>query len=116
MSRILAACGLVCSECEAYQATQREDAAAIARIAADWTARYGHSFAPEDVWCDGCMTAGERKCSHARDGCQLRACAVARGAPTCAECGDYPCEPLASFLENVPEARQGLEAVRRGEA
>lgn len=112
MSRILA----VCSECEAHQPIQREAAAAIARLAADWTPRDGHSFAPKNVWCEGCMTAGERKCSHARHGCQLRACAVARRAPTCAECGDCPCKPLASFLENVPEARQGLEAVRRGEA
>jgi hypothetical protein len=111
MERIIGACGLVCSNCGAYQATQAGDAEAIARVAAEWTKEYGHETKPESVWCDGCMTAGARKCGHWGE-CDIRACAIERGVENCAGCADYACERIAGFMQNVAEARDTLEALR----
>ena len=36
MSKIIAYCGLVCSDCAAYAATQSNDPAALERVAAQW--------------------------------------------------------------------------------
>ena len=111
---LIGACGLKCSECSAYIATQANDAAAIAKTIEEWRVQHGGDFKPEDVWCDGCMTAGARKCSHARDGCGVRACAVSRGVANCAVCDDYGCETMTSFVEHVPAMRETLEAIRAG--
>ena len=112
MSQLVGMCGLVCSECEAYVATQAGDAEAIARITVKWNEEYHANNTPETIWCDGCTTAGARKCGHCAE-CAIRACGLERGLTTCAECDDYRCEKLSSFLQAVPVAEQTLEA-RRG--
>jgi len=53
MRRMLAPCGLICSECEAYTATQAKDTGAIAAVATEWSQRFGIPFGPDDIWCDG---------------------------------------------------------------
>ena len=55
---LIGACGLTCSECSAYIATQANDAEGIARTIEEWRVQHGGDFKPEDVWCDGCMTDG----------------------------------------------------------
>jgi hypothetical protein len=112
VSQLVGMCGLVCSECSAFKATQAGDAAAIAKVAEEWSQQYGGTFSPESVWCDGCTTAG-RKCGHCGE-CDIRACGVERGLTTCAECGDYRCEKISRFLQSVPSAEQTLEARRAG--
>jgi hypothetical protein len=110
---LLAPCGLVCTECEAYQATQADDAAAVARVAAEWTERYRIPFSPDDIWCDGCASTSERTSRHCGP-CPVRACARQRGFATCAACPDYPCDPLARIHRLAPEARERLERDRDG--
>lgn len=111
MSQLLGMCGLVCSDCKAYQATQADDAAAIAKVAEAWSRHFNVTVAPESVWCDGCTTPSQRKCGHCRE-CEIRASGLARGLATCAECSDYRCEKLAAFLNEVPVAAETLEARR----
>jgi hypothetical protein len=113
VTRILGACGLLCSECEAYKASQAEDAAAIAKVAVDWSQRYGGDIKPESVWCDGCLTSGARKCGHTKE-CEIRACSAGRGIANCAPCSDYGCEKIAGLHKMVPEAKTALDAVRSG--
>ena len=112
MQRIAAPCGLICRECEAYQATQAEDADAIAAVAAEWRRRYAIAFSPDDLWCDGCTSSSERTARHTRE-CPVRCCAMGRGMATCAECGDYRCEQLTRLHRLVPQAHETLEALRR---
>ena len=112
MTDTLAPCGLVCTECEAYQATQANDAAAIAKVAAAWTERYRTPFSPEGIWCDGCASSSERTSQHCGQ-CPVRPCARERGLATCAECGDYPCDPLTRIHRLVPQAREMLDEQRR---
>ena len=108
---IVGMCGITCSACPAFVATQSWDAAAIAAIAAQWGQQFGAEIPPESIWCDGCTTAGERKCGHCAE-CAVRACGLARGVSTCAACDDYGCETLMGFIQHVPKARETLEALR----
>jgi hypothetical protein len=112
MKRTVAPCGLICSECEAYRATPTNDTRAIAAVAVEWSQRYGITFSPDDIWCDGCTSASERTARHTRE-CPVRPCARRRGLATCAECGDYCCEQLARVHQLAPQAQQTLDAIRR---
>ena len=90
MSQLLGMCGLVCSECKGYLATQAGDEAALAALAAERSQQYGGTISPDSLRCDGCTTASTRKCGYCSQ-CAIRACGLERGVTTCAECGDYRC-------------------------
>ncbi len=114
MDRIIAYCGLDCSGCEAYQATQANDEAAKERIAIKW--RVEHN-APEltaaAITCDGCVTQAGRPGCYGPF-CPIRACGVERAVVNCGHCADYAtCEKLNGFLAHVPPARANLETVRQ---
>jgi hypothetical protein len=112
MDTIVAYCGLTCSECEAYIATQEDDSAALATVAAKWSEEYGGpGFAAESVICDGCTTHGGRLCSHAPQ-CGIRTCAMERGVETCGHCADYACEMLDKLFLQGSEPRQTLDKIR----
>ncbi|TEU16114.1 MAG: DUF3795 domain-containing protein [Anaerolineales bacterium] len=113
MKRMFAYCGLVCSECPAYLATQAGDMAALEEVAARWSQEYGGSITAAYCLCDGCTSGSERLCGHCGE-CEVRACAIARGVSTCAHCDDYGCQTITRFLEFAPEAKVGLEKVRAG--
>ena len=116
----LGACGLVCSECKAFKATRAYDCEAIVTIAKEWSEQYQAEITPETVWCTGCMSAGERKCGHCANGCDIRTCVRSRQLSTCANCADYGCDKLQKFFaffpgENSP-SRIMLEALRLAKA
>jgi hypothetical protein len=112
MDRIIAYCGLVCTDCPGYIATQANDQEALERVAAMWREEYN---APDitvaSVICDGCPGAEGRKCGHWSE-CEIRACAIERDVLTCGHCTDYACEKLEGFFGFVPEARKTLDEVR----
>lgn len=111
METMLGACGLVCSECEAYKATQANDPDAIAKTAAEWSKMFNTDIKPEYVWCDGCLAASERKCGHCAE-CDIRACVMGRGLANCGECDDYACARIRAFFKSVPCAKARLDEVR----
>jgi hypothetical protein len=111
MPELFGACGLKCHECPGYLATQAGDSEAVARVAKEWSEAYHADVKPEHVWCDGCMTAGARKCAHTAE-CEIRACVTAKGLQTCAACPDYACESLQGFFAMVPHAKVTLDALR----
>ncbi len=113
MDKIIAYCGLVCSDCEAYVATQAGDQAALEQVAAKWREEYNApGITVASVLCDGCLT-GERKCGHCAE-CDIRACGVERGVVNCGHCPDYAsCEKLERFFAMVPPARAVLDEVRQ---
>ena len=114
MERIVAYCGLVCSDCPAYIATQADDAAALEQVAAQWREEYNApNITVDHVICDGCLTEQGRKCGHCAD-CDIRACGMARGVANCAHCSEYPCERNERFFGFVPDARTVLDEIRRG--
>jgi hypothetical protein len=113
MNQMIAYCGLVCTGCPAYTATQANDAAAIEQIAREWAEAYGVPVTAEDVWCDGCLSDGPRLCAHCGE-CEVRACATGRGVVNCGHCDDYGCDIIAGFLANAPQAKTVLEEIRAG--
>lgn len=112
MESMFAFCGIDCSQCPAYIATQADDLAAKERLIAEWRVQFNAPEMPlEAVTCDGCASTGRHGgyCSL----CQVRACAVERAVESCARCTDYGCEKLEAFLAMAPQARANLEEIRR---
>lgn len=112
MAAMIAFCGLDCSECEAYQATQANDEAWKEQIAAKWREEYN---APEidvvGVTCDGCMAHSGRLCANCPI-CELRICGIERGVENCGLCADYEiCDKIAHLFEFMPSARLRLDAI-----
>lgn len=111
-SSMLAYCGLVCTDCSAYIATQKGDIPALEQIAAKWGKELNLALTWEDCRCDGCLATTGRQIDYCRE-CQVRACAIARGLENCAHCPDYACEKLERVFGFAPEARTKLEELRR---
>jgi len=111
MDRMIAYCGLVCTDCPAYVATQADDREALERVAAQWREDYNApTITAASVVCDGCLGESGRKCSHCAE-CKIRACGVERGVANCAHCADYACEKLEGFFGFVPDARAVLDEI-----
>lgn len=105
-------CGLVCSRCDAYRATQMNDFEKLKLVAADWRERYRcPDIQAETLWCDGCMTEGGRKSPHCQHSCTIRPCAVAKGVSVCSECSDYPCAKLTEFFKFAADQSVSMKAM-----
>ena len=114
METMIAYCGLVCTECEAYLATQARDRAALEQMAAKARDEYGVAGATaESVQCDGCLSTGSRLCGYCFE-CAVRTCATDRGVVNCAHCDEYACERLEAFWAMASKARTTLDGIRAG--
>ncbi len=111
MKKIISICGINCSECKAYIATQNDDDAARIEVAETWSKMYDTDIDPQDIVCDGCTTEGGRHFNYCNI-CEIRACGIERGLANCAACEDYICDRLEGFFKMAPEAKVNLEAVR----
>ena len=109
--KMIAKCGLVCSECPAYIATKNNDDPLREETAKKWSAMFKADIKPADINCDGCQSESQRLFSYCNS-CEIRKCARERKLETCAVCPDYSCEKLDKFLADVPEARKVLEGLR----
>jgi hypothetical protein len=121
---MIAYCGLPCSDCPAYVATQAGDIDALEKVLVRWSAEFNAPhISMEDMLCDGCTQKEGRLNGYCRQ-CKIRACAVARSLDSCAECDEYLCANLERMLarcEVLPEywayvrpARANLERIRAG--
>jgi hypothetical protein len=111
MSEVIAYCGLDCSKCDAFMATQAEDPERMKQIAERWTRELGTEFTAQDILCDGCQS--QRISGWCQKICLIRPCAEKRNVETCAHCDGYQCEKLEKFLSDEPAAREYLEETRR---
>jgi hypothetical protein len=109
--KMIAKCGLVCSECPAYIATQKNDDALRAETAKKWSEMFKSDIKPSDINCDGCQSESARLFSYCQT-CEIRKCAREKKVETCAACPEYSCAKLDAFLAQVPEARKVLEGLR----
>jgi len=111
MKEIVAYCGLVCTECPTYKATQENDNKARAKIIEEWSKQFQHNFKIEDINCNGCLAVGEVQVDYCSV-CDIRKCGSARKVLSCAYCVEYPCDKLSNFHSTVAEAKAKLEAIR----
>jgi hypothetical protein len=98
MDRMIAFCGVICTDCPAYLATQLDDYDALEQVLAHWREDFNAPhITVEDIVCDGCLTRDGRLngyCQH----CRVRPCGMARSVPNCAYCDKYVCDELERLL------------------
>jgi hypothetical protein len=110
--KMIACCGLVCSDCPTFIATQKNDDRMREETAKKWSEMFHSDIKPADINCDGC-TSNSTKLFNYCGQCDIRKCARERGAKSCAYCTEYPCEKLTAFLKNAPEAKVVLDDIRK---
>ena len=111
MSDMIGCCGLNCTRCGAYIATQTDDDAKREEVAREWTEKHGGHFTADQINCDGCQADGRAPDWTAKM-CPIRKCARGKGIETCAACDQYACEDLEGILKVAGEARANLDALR----
>jgi hypothetical protein len=96
---MVAYCCLECDKCDAYIATQSNDAVLKAKVAREWKMKV------EDIHCDGC------KSDNALFNCEAKKCAISRALLTCAHCPDFPsCKK--EIWAKWPKLKEKVEAMR----
>jgi hypothetical protein len=109
----IAYCGLICTDCAAYIATQNDDDDMRKETAATWSKEYNVDIKPEDINCDGCIIGTDRVVGHAHV-CTVRKCGQEKGVINCAYCEDYICDELGKYFEMAQVMKANLEEIRKG--
>ncbi|KPK78635.1 MAG: hypothetical protein AMJ89_00885 [candidate division Zixibacteria bacterium SM23_73] len=112
MEKMIAVCGLVCTECPAFIATQKESDEERKKVAEMWSKEFKVELKPEDINCDGCIADSERLFSHTQV-CEIRKCGLDKKVKNCAHCEEYTCEKLTDFFKMAPEAKTTLDEIRK---
>ena len=86
MDKMIAFCGLTCTECPAYIATRKDDDKERGKVAKVWSKEFN---------------------------CEIRKCGQEKEVKNCAYCDDYACEKLTKFFDMAPEAKTTLSEVRK---
>lgn len=99
--KYIAMCGLDCSGCAAFIATQNNDDSLREKTAREWNERYrkdGRNRSPvkaEDINCEGCLSDGPNYL-YCRQ-CKTRQCGRERKITNCRECASYKCDMLVEL-------------------
>jgi len=110
MQEMIAYCGLVCTKCPTFLATQNDDDIAREKTAAFISEKYGLNFKPEEINCDGCLSSGARLIGYCNT-CEVRKCAITKSVENCSVCDEQPCEKLKKFHEFSPDAKASFESL-----
>ena len=121
MREIIGCCGIVCSNCDIYKATQNDDddlRAIIFERQMEWghgdrfQKLYGREHTLEDIHCNGCPVENGSAFWYI-DNCRMRACALDKNLENCAHCAEYPCENLQAFFDKSHvNAKKTLDEIR----
>jgi hypothetical protein len=99
--KLFAYCGLYCSSCSVFIASQ-EDPARLQIIANKM------NRSVEETRCNGCRS--EKLSSYCLN-CDLKICAISKGIDFCSECNDYPCSKLKSFQKKMPHRSELFDSL-----
>ena len=108
---MIAYCGIDCSKCRSYLATQSGNTEELETVAKRLEKIYRTEVKPEYVICDGCKT-NKRHSYFCSNKCKMRKCCIDKNYDSCIECSDFPCNELEFEFKNAPEARKNLEKLR----
>jgi hypothetical protein len=105
---MIAYCGIDCSKCDSYLATQSGSYEKLEKVASKLSRLYCANVIPAYVICDGCKT-GENHSFFCSNLCKMRKCCIENGYNYCIECADFPCKELQSELDNNTNAKDNLK-------
>lgn len=110
MEKMTAYCGLVCTNCPTYLATQANDDNARKKTVAFYEKKFGFKLKPEDINCDGCLSTGGKLIGYCQS-CEIRKCGLDKKVSSCAACDEQPCEKLKRFHDFSPDAKASFDAL-----
>ena len=113
MEKQIAYCGLICTDCAAYIATQNDDDEKRQEVVDDWTVRHNHPFKIEDINCDGCLITKGNLVGYCLV-CPIRKCGQEKGVANCAYCSDYICDGLNEFFDAGDSCKVTLDKIKAG--
>jgi len=109
---MIAYCGIDCSKCDSYLATQSGNDEELVKVSKKLSKLYRADVKPEYVICDGCRV-GERHSFYCINSCKMRKCCIENKYNSCIDCTDFPCKELQFELDNNPEAKDTLKKLKR---
>jgi hypothetical protein len=112
MSKMIAYCGLVCSDCPTFLATRNNDDVARQKTADFYAQKFGFKLKAEDINCDGCKSEGGKLIGYCQT-CEIRRCCREKGLENCKHCSDQPCEKLTEFHEFSADAKASFKALKK---
>ena len=107
MDEMIAYCGIICTGCDAFVATQNNDEAKRKEVAALWRKEFNVDVKPEDINCDGCLADSDRLLGHCYV-CEIRKCGQEKRVVNCAYCDDYACDKLVKFFQRAGDRLERL--------
>lgn len=110
MEKLISCCGNICSECEAYIATQKNDYEKMKNLAELWSTDE-YKIKPEEVPCYGCCSKNDKKFKFCSE-CEIRLCSVEKDVNNCAFCSQYPCKKLSKPFEMSKENKERLDGLK----
>jgi hypothetical protein len=121
MREIIGCCGIVCSNCDIYKATENDDndlRDIIFKRQIEWghadrfQKLYGREYALKDIHCNGCPIENEHSFWYIEN-CPMRTCALEKNIENCAHCTEYLCEKLKAFFDKSHvNAKKTLDEIR----
>jgi len=111
---LIAYCGIECSKCNNYIATQSENKEELKTVAERLSKIYCTEVKPEYVICDGCR-GGSRKSYFCENLCKIHKCCTERKYYSCMECAEFMCNELQSEIKYKPEAIENLNKLKNSE-
>jgi hypothetical protein len=106
--RLIAACGLDCTDCDIRLATTNVQ---LAMDIAQWFKHERKEDVPiERIRCDGC--SGDREHHWAADCWILKCCIDGKGLNFCYECTDFPCAALEQWAGGSERYGKALERLK----
>ena len=110
MREMIAFCGLVCTNCPTYLATQADDDEARRKTVLFYEKKFGFKLKTEDINCDGCLSVGGKLIGYCHS-CEIRKCAINKDVTHCVNCDEQPCEKLLKFHEFSSDAKTAYESL-----
>jgi hypothetical protein len=112
MEKMVAVCGLICSECPAFIATQKNDEWERRKVAETWSKDYKVDLKPADINCLGCIIDTEKLFNYCKV-CEIRKCGKEKKVNNCAYCTEYACDKLSDFFKIAPIAKTNLDEIKQ---
>ena len=109
--RMVAYCGIVCTDCDALKATQAEDMDALEAMAKKASEEFGMEMTVADAMCDGCLSTTWRQIGYCHE-CAIRLCAVPKHVENCAHCDEFACDKVEAFSKPGTPHRKTLDGIR----